>query len=232
MFSAEWYGCQRHKTFMYRRQLKHNWKYSHQFNPSDNWSSWLYLRQQLTYICSSLQCQAISRHIVGNNIRHFIFKFSLLNFSLAFDDFLYFVDQTLFFWNIWPETTICIVVSDLTNMVNKYIWIPRSQWVIHSPVIKINTELTSESKSGYVHLEVIIRTTQSFKNLINKIIQNHKLSIFLVINKPTNALASAWAVMTKFGANTSTPGLILGLCPANERRRYKVTSSLIGWAQI
>ena len=27
------------------------------------------------------------------------------------------------------------------------------------------------------------------------------------------------------------PGLILGLCPANERRRYKVTPSLIGLAQ-
>ena len=26
-------------------------------------------------------------------------------------------------------------------------------------------------------------------------------------------------------------GLILGLCPANERRRYFVTKSLIGWAQ-
>ena len=26
-------------------------------------------------------------------------------------------------------------------------------------------------------------------------------------------------------------GLILGLYPANERRRYKVTLSLIGWAQ-
>ena len=26
-------------------------------------------------------------------------------------------------------------------------------------------------------------------------------------------------------------GLILGSCPANERRRYKVTPSLIGWAQ-
>ena len=28
-----------------------------------------------------------------------------------------------------------------------------------------------------------------------------------------------------------TTGLILGLRPANERRRYKVTPSLIGWAQ-
>ena len=27
-------------------------------------------------------------------------------------------------------------------------------------------------------------------------------------------------------------GLILGLRPANERRRYKVTPSLIGWARI
>ena len=26
-------------------------------------------------------------------------------------------------------------------------------------------------------------------------------------------------------------GLILGLCPANERRHYRVTPSLIGWAQ-
>ena len=30
---------------------------------------------------------------------------------------------------------------------------------------------------------------------------------------------------------TESLGLILGLRPANERRHYKVTSSLIGWAQ-
>ena len=30
---------------------------------------------------------------------------------------------------------------------------------------------------------------------------------------------------------TSLSGLILGLRPANERRRYKVTPSLIGWVQ-
>ena len=29
-----------------------------------------------------------------------------------------------------------------------------------------------------------------------------------------------------------TPGLILGLHPPNERRRYKVTPPLIGWAHI
>ena len=28
-----------------------------------------------------------------------------------------------------------------------------------------------------------------------------------------------------------TTGMIIGLHPANERRRYKVTPSLIGWAQ-
>ena len=33
------------------------------------------------------------------------------------------------------------------------------------------------------------------------------------------------------GTTILLPGLILGLCPANERRRYKVTPSLIGWAQ-
>ena len=34
------------------------------------------------------------------------------------------------------------------------------------------------------------------------------------------------------GAHDQYTGLILGLRPANERRRYKVTTSLIGWAQI
>ena len=32
-------------------------------------------------------------------------------------------------------------------------------------------------------------------------------------------------------AVVSMPELILGLHPANERRRYKVTTSLIAWAQ-
>ena len=31
--------------------------------------------------------------------------------------------------------------------------------------------------------------------------------------------------------NKQNEGLILGLRPANERRRYFVTTSLIGWAQ-
>ena len=31
--------------------------------------------------------------------------------------------------------------------------------------------------------------------------------------------------------DSSSTGLILGLRPANERRRYFVTTSLIGWAQ-
>ena len=35
----------------------------------------------------------------------------------------------------------------------------------------------------------------------------------------------------KIKNSQSSPALILGLRPANERRRYKVTPSLIGWAQ-
>ena len=34
-----------------------------------------------------------------------------------------------------------------------------------------------------------------------------------------------------FGKEMRISGLIWGLHPANERRRYKVTPSLIGWAQ-
>ena len=33
------------------------------------------------------------------------------------------------------------------------------------------------------------------------------------------------------GAMLLTTGLILGMRPANERRRHNVTPSLIGWAQ-
>ena len=33
------------------------------------------------------------------------------------------------------------------------------------------------------------------------------------------------------GTTQLSPGLILGLRPANERRHYFVTPSLIGWAQ-
>ena len=35
----------------------------------------------------------------------------------------------------------------------------------------------------------------------------------------------------KAGQRDMEPGLILGLHPTNERRRYKVTPSLIGWTQ-
>ena len=36
---------------------------------------------------------------------------------------------------------------------------------------------------------------------------------------------------TEHAENQTIIGLILGLRPANERRCYKVTTSLIGWAQ-
>ena len=36
---------------------------------------------------------------------------------------------------------------------------------------------------------------------------------------------------TKYAATAACASLILGLCPANERRRYFVTTSLTGWAQ-
>ena len=37
--------------------------------------------------------------------------------------------------------------------------------------------------------------------------------------------------MRVYALNDNNPGMILGLRRANERRRYKVTPSLIGWAQ-
>ena len=39
-----------------------------------------------------------------------------------------------------------------------------------------------------------------------------------------------WIQDTMIAITDILPGLILDLRPANERRRYKVTPSLIGWA--
>ena len=39
------------------------------------------------------------------------------------------------------------------------------------------------------------------------------------------------SVIPAIAHNHVVAGLILGLRPANERRRYFVTTSLIGWAQ-
>ena len=38
------------------------------------------------------------------------------------------------------------------------------------------------------------------------------------------------SLLTLPSRSTTMPGIILCMCPANERRRYNVTSSLIGWA--
>ena len=43
--------------------------------------------------------------------------------------------------------------------------------------------------------------------------------------------AMSGTILIKHYSQIYHPGLILGLRPANERRRYKVTPSLIGWAQ-
>ena len=41
----------------------------------------------------------------------------------------------------------------------------------------------------------------------------------------------AWQVNMDAMQDRDT-GLMLGLCPANERRRYKVTTFLIGWRKL
>ena len=56
------------------------------------------------------------------------------------------------------------------------------------------------------------------------IIRQMGLGLELFIFSPTTYRASH--------ASISTSGLILGLRPANERRRYFVTTSVIGWAQV
>ena len=46
-----------------------------------------------------------------------------------------------------------------------------------------------------------------------------------------NTARHSLSLDTKASNSDVSTGLILGLCPANERRRYFVTPSLIGWTQ-
>ena len=55
----------------------------------------------------------------------------------------------------------------------------------------------------------------------------------IIMNYVITRLADSleWFNRVKYNVNITKTGLILGLRPANEKRRYKVTTSLIGWTQ-
>ena len=64
--------------------------------------------------------------------------------------------------------------------------------------------------------------------------QNHVSGNHVHYQHPGNQRYSTGAVdahLTNSQSLYLQPGLILGLCPANERRRYFVTTSLIGSVQ-
>ena len=55
--------------------------------------------------------------------------------------------------------------------------------------------------------------------------QDNKMNSKIPFRKSLTSLVEATEHIVQF------TGLILGLHPANERRRYEVTPSLVGWAQ-
>ena len=66
-----------------------------------------------------------------------------------------------------------------------------------------------------------------YRNIIDKIIKHNVQSNFSCTSR-----ASFTDTLTTIKNYINIkPGLILGLRPANERRRYKVAASLIGWAE-
>ena len=71
----------------------------------------------------------------------------------------------------------------------------------------------------YSNRLILPRQSQRLVTLWKRRKCDHDLYIFLCIYSLTHQVPVSYAE------------LILGLCPANERRRYKVTPSLIGWAQ-
>ena len=61
----------------------------------------------------------------------------------------------------------------------------------------------------------------------NAVTNTIKISSYFILY----AYHMAYTSHVVYQGYSNTPGLILGLCPANERRRYFVTPSLIGWVQ-
>ena len=52
-----------------------------------------------------------------------------------------------------------------------------------------------------------------------------------ILVETTQETSECWSLVVGIALYGQEPGLILGLRPANERRRYFVTTSLIRWAQ-
>ena len=73
-------------------------------------------------------------------------------------------------------------------------------------------------------LKKIIDTNKPGQN--SKLVADANFELFF--KKDSVYFELNFAEVCSCGADS---GLILGLHPANERRRYKVTPSLIGWAQ-
>ena len=60
---------------------------------------------------------------------------------------------------------------------------------------------------------------------------SYKLSVFtLSCNNHYDILYAT--ILKQYHLGILLPGMILGLQPANDRRRYKITLSFIDWAQI
>ena len=64
---------------------------------------------------------------------------------------------------------------------------------------------------------------------VNQFIQD-KLNHLYDCNHVKSRCMILCATITVYSMNILMAGIILCMCPANERRRYIVTSSLIGWA--
>ena len=80
--------------------------------------------------------------------------------------------------------------------------------------------------------------TRRHVNLLSKVfrvIRMKAVSQWVLMNLIRNNCSDITLLFSRYNKTvvriSRDTGLVLGLCPANERRRYKVKPSLIGWAQ-
>ena len=86
-----------------------------------------------------------------------------------------------------------------------------------------NHDSDSKLTTGY-YRDIITHQTYRVTAIKQAIFEKDRQSIGFIV------FYGLLTIITPYDTQC-TPGLILGLRPANERRRYFVTTSLIGWVQ-
>ena len=122
-----------------------------------------------------------------------------------------------------PHRLFVITTTSSTTSKDKYVIMTTiSKCAVHGNILKRFIWQFSHIRHRYVtHLNI---ATSHLANATDKYIRHHT-----VLPLPCVSTQLSTCIISHVRFNVQ-PGIILCMCPANDRRRYSVTPSLIGWA--